>query len=660
TFTGLVSLAVSGLPTRVTAEFWPSAFLAPGQVGELRLRLAADAEPSTTQLAVTASAMVDGVARSQIARTMLTIGSAGTNAVAGRVLLSSGEPLPGVQVAIGAARATSDAAGNFLLLAPPTGTQMMGIDANAARAGLPIYAVDVTVVASQITSLPPTWLTAPPPPERFVAIANATADQVITDERFPGVAVTLPAGGTITGWDGTLKTKIAIERIPQDRLPVPAPPARTRSLYQLFCGPPMGGVPSAPLPVTLPNDLGLEPGRQAQLWYYDAAPLPGVTAAWRMAGTGTVSADGLTIVSDRGVGIARFCGGCGRACFTDNEDAQPSTDEGTPEDGEPVNLAMGQHLVDAIDLLQPGRVPAVVYRRYNPFDAFGRIAGFELFLGQGWALSVDIALLDINASVRRLVMPGNARYEFSRDSANRFLNGTHPRFRGATISEETDGTQTLRFSNGTAWRFQGGWIGRGRTRPIAGLNLLVEQRDRHGNGLTISRDQNGGVAALTQSDGRTILFTTSLLVPGDLTSARLTQVRDALGRTVQYAYDPVSRRLASVSDAAGGQTQYTYDDAGRILSIRDQKGVTYVTNRYDVQGRVIAQEMADGGVWRYAYEGPVGAHTTAHVNNPRGHTTTHRIGAGGRGDEVIDALGQSTRAERNPIGLASTVIDALG
>ena len=660
TFTGLVSLAISGLPAGVSAEFSPAASLAPGQIGELRLSLATDAAPGTKQLTVSASAVVDGVLRSQTVTPMLTIGVPGQTAIAGRVLLTSGEPLPGVQIAIGPARTTSDEAGNFLLLAPPTGTQTMGIDANVARAGLPIYAVDVTVVPGQITSLATTWLTVPPPPERFVPIANETADQVITDDRFPGVAFTLPAGVTITGWDGTLKTKIAIERIPHDRLPVPPPPGRTRSLFQLFFGTPMGGVPSAPLPVTLPNDLRLDPGGRAQLWYYDAAPLPGVPAAWKLAGTGTVSDDGQTIVSDPGVGIARFCGVCGLSCFIENEDAQPSADEGTPEDGEPVNLAMGQHLVDAVDLVQPGRVPAVVYRSYNPFDAFGRIAGFELFLGQGWALSVDVALLDINASLRRLVMPGNARYEFAREADGRFVNRSQPRFRGAAISQEADGAQTLRFSNGSVWRFRDGWIGRGRTRPIAGLNLLVEQRDRHGSSVTISRDQNGGVSTLTQSDGRPIIFTTSLLVPGDPTSARLTQVRDALGRTVRYAYDPTSRRLESVIDAAGGETRYTYDDAGRILSIRDQKGVTYVRNRYDADGRISAQEMADGGVWRYGYEGPVGAHTLARVTDPRGHTTTHRMGAAGRGDETVDALGQSTRAERNATGLATTVVDALG
>ncbi len=659
-FTGLVSVGVSGLPAGVTAEFVPGAFLAPGQTGELRLRLAADVAAGTTQLMVAARGVVDGIMRSQVASLMLTIGAPGQTAVAGRFVLTTGEPLEGVGLAIGAAQTATDAAGNFILLAPPTGRQILGIDANRARAGLPIYATDVTVTLGEVTVLPTAWLTAPPPPERFVPIANATSDQVIADARFPGVTFTLPAGVTITGWDGILKTRIAIERILQDKLPVPPPPGRTRSLFQLFFGTPMGGVPSSPLPVTLPNDLGLEPGGKAQLWYYDAAPLPGAAAAWRLAGLGTVSTDGQTIASDPGVGIARFCGVCGLSCFIENEDSQPSADEGTPEDGEPVNLAIGQHLVDAVDLLQPGRIPAVVYRRYNPFDAFGRIAGFELFLGQGWALSLDIALLDVNQSLRRLVMPGNARYEFARQSDGRFVNRTNPRFRGATISEEADGVQALRFSNGNVWGFRGGWIGRGRTRPIVGLNLLIEQRDRHDNVLTISRDGSGGVASLTQPDGRTISFTTSLLVPGDQTSARLTQVRDALGRTVQYAYDPASRRLQSVTDAAGGETRYAYDVDGRLLSIRDQKGVTYVKNQYDAQGRVSAQEMADGGLWRYAYDGPVGAHSVVRVTNPRGHTTTHRMGAGGRGDEVVDALGQSTHAQRDGTGLASAVTDALG
>src|SRR5438477_3993039 len=167
----------------------------------------------------------------------------------------------------------------------------------------------------------------------------------------------------------------------------------------------MGGVPSAPLPVTLPNDLGLEPGGKAQLWYYDAAPLPGAAAAWRLAGLGTVSADGQMIVSDPGVGIARFCGVCGLSCFIDNEDSQPSADEGTPEAGEPVNLAIGQHLVCRLPLRKPGHFSPVLYPRRNPVNDSRLTTAVSLLLTQCCALSLAIALIADNPTRPRLVPP---------------------------------------------------------------------------------------------------------------------------------------------------------------------------------------------------------------------------------------------------------------
>src|SRR5436309_8501310 len=80
-FTGLVSVGVSGLPAGVTAELLPGAFLAPGQSGELRLRLAADAAAGTTSLMVTASGVVDGIMRSRVASLTLTIGAPGQTVV---------------------------------------------------------------------------------------------------------------------------------------------------------------------------------------------------------------------------------------------------------------------------------------------------------------------------------------------------------------------------------------------------------------------------------------------------------------------------------------------------------------------------------------------------------------------------------------------------
>ena len=174
----------------------------------------------------------------------------------------------------------------------------------------------------------------------------------------------------------------------------------------------MGGLPSAVLPVTVPNDQNLEPGEKAEIWYYDAAPIPGVPAGWRLAGLGTVSADGSRVVSDPGVGISRFCGVCGVFCIIKNLLKQVNLNPQGPKGGEPVDLGTGLMVVDKTDLVLPGRLPAVLRRSYNPQDPYGRIAGFELATGPGWTLSIDVVLLQEASGARRLILPGNSRFAF--------------------------------------------------------------------------------------------------------------------------------------------------------------------------------------------------------------------------------------------------------
>ena len=75
-------------------------------------------------------------------------------------------------------------------------------------------------------------------------------------------------------------------------------------MYRLYFGTAMGGIPSALIPVTHPNDLGLDPGAVTDLYYYDGAPTGSGTGSWLKAGTGTVSADWKTFVSDAGSALA--------------------------------------------------------------------------------------------------------------------------------------------------------------------------------------------------------------------------------------------------------------------------------------------------------------------------------------------------------------------
>ena len=129
----------------------------------------------------------------------------------------------------------------------------------------------------------------------------------------PGLEIRLPAGTVITGWDGVPKTRIAVEKVQLGKLTVTAPPVPTGSMYQLFFGTPMGGVPSSPIPVTLPNDVGAEPGDSVNIWFFDGSPMGG-SGEWKIAGQGIVSADGTTVRMPDGTGIPRFCGVCGLMC----------------------------------------------------------------------------------------------------------------------------------------------------------------------------------------------------------------------------------------------------------------------------------------------------------------------------------------------------------
>ena len=81
---------------------------------------------------------------------------------------------------------------------------------------------------------------------------------------------------------------------------------------------------------------------------------------------------------------------------------------------------------------------------------------------------------------------------------------------------------------------------------------------------------------------------------------RIVQVRDNIGRTVGYTYD-ASGRLWKVTDVNGGVTEYTYDGASRMLTVKDPRGIVYLTNEYDANGRVFRQTQADNTTYQFAY-----------------------------------------------------------
>jgi len=96
---------------------------------------------------------------------------------------------------------------------------------------------------------------------------------------------------------GNPATQAILVPVPPDRLPAPLPPGADAKLVISIQA--LGATNfDVPAPVTFPNLDGLAPGEKSVLMSFNHD-----AGRWESIGMGTVSADGLSIVSDPGVGI---------------------------------------------------------------------------------------------------------------------------------------------------------------------------------------------------------------------------------------------------------------------------------------------------------------------------------------------------------------------
>lgn len=623
-FTGLVTLSVQGLPAGATASFSPAATLSAFQAGTITLTVTGATAPGNYNATVQAAFTEGGVPFLRASPVTLSVAAAtGVTGVKGRFVTPEGQGIPGVIVRADIAttpqpQVVTDAAGNFQLAGLPAGDLMLRFDATPANPMYPTWGSTARLVDGTITQLPQWTLTLPPPAEAFTSINNATQDQIVTDARYPGLEIRLSAGVSILGWgDNVPKTRIAVERLDPDKAPIPAPPIPTRSLYQIFWGTPMGGVPSngQPIAVTYPNDLGLEPGTQTQFWYYDAPP-GGGEGVWRQGGTGTVSADGKVIRTDPGSGIPRFCGVCGISCFLSNQGGGPPPPPPPccppkQTSNNRVDYVTGQELPRATDLAIPGLVPLELSRTYHPRDPYAGIAGTSLSLGFNWALSYDATLFQANGEQVRVILAGHNRTDFTRDGLGGFAAKDDPRYYGAALVPVSGGWE-LKHRDGRIWRFS--------PFGAVGVFYLTEQRDKNGNALLIARSANGRILNV-QGPDRGLTFAYG---PNGFVS----EVTDAVGRKVKYAYN-AQNVLETVTLPDNETVQYTYvgdsefapipacpaPPAGlRVKTIKMPGQTALQQLHYGPSRRALREVLPNGEEVRFRYR-VTGACIT-HVSNP--------------------------------------------
>lgn len=208
-------------------------------------------------------------------------------------------------------RVFTDASGNFLFTNPPTGPQVLLINGPSALypGDLP---VQTTIQAGQANVLPyPVFLHEVG--QNYFTIVQG-GQTIVAPSDIPGFSMMIPAGTTITGWDGQPNLKVSVVPVPIDRLPIPTLPPNVpaKQVYMFNFGKPGGGYPSRPIPIIMPNDYGAAPGTRMDMWYYDEGPTPDPNShQWKVYGQGTVSADGTSVIPDPGVGQPKFCCGGG-------------------------------------------------------------------------------------------------------------------------------------------------------------------------------------------------------------------------------------------------------------------------------------------------------------------------------------------------------------
>ncbi len=565
----------------------------------------------------------------------------GATAVAGQALTLDGKPLPGVTLSIKDKRVKTDRNGQFLLSGIGPGHHKLLIDggtANTRGATYGIFEVGTDIAQGRTNVLPYTIWMPKLDIEHAVKITSPTTREVrVTTPYIPGLELVIPAGTTIRDRTGKPVTEISITPIPVDRPPFPMPENLNVPVY--FTVQP-GGAFISPKGAQLiyPNYTGEGPGSRIDFWHYDPERVyESKDTANHLYGKGTVSEDGQQIIPDKDVRFYEFTassitigGGLLPPDWWENL-------EKLFRDGDPVDLSTGLFVLEKTDMVIPDTLPVSLTRSYRPGDSVSRAFGI------GTSHPYDVYLWSPNSwnnySETYLILPDGGRIHYVRTSpgtghADAVLEHTESStaFYGSKVTwNQARVGWDLTFKDGTVWAL-------GMSAPLQYI------ADRHGNRITILRQATNGygsqVGAVTQilsPNGRWLSFSHD-------GSNRITEAKDNIGRTVRYTYD-AGGRLWKVTDPAGGVTEYAYDGAHRMTTIKDARGITFLRNEYDSNGRVVKQTQADGSTYRFAYAlDAAGKVTQTTVTNPRG--VRRRTTFNAAGYTMTDAYGVGTALQQ--------------
>jgi RHS repeat-associated protein len=631
TFSQLASLTATGLPAGITATFDPAQITA-GASATLTLKLSGTISPGSYPFTIRGVAPVGGNDLVRTAGATLNVMAGGQTTLSGRVLSTDNEPIVGATASLDGRTAMTDASGSFLLVGVTAGTNrplmIDGRTANSPNKTYPVIIEPANIVAGQANVYPYTFYLPPIDTQNEVEVVPGQ-NTVASNPRVPGLSMTIPVGANLRNRDGSPVARVSITPLAIDRTPAPLPANVSTGL--VYTSQPGGALSDVPMPVTYPNLLGTNPGTRVNLYAFNHD-----TVQWYVYGTGTVSSDGRTIAPDINPGTGQRYGLPDFSWHFPSA-AGPGGNPGEPDDcpknrgSNPVDFSTGMKIENATDISIGGsRGGLALSRTYTSDLGRGRVAGA---FGVGWKDNYDVRLTGsfVVGGAGRVITPDEQTGQLfsyaQTDSSGALVFKTTAAVSrlGDVLRKLTDGTFEYRLASGNVIRFDAS----GRATAIA---------DANGNTTTLAYT-GANLTRVTDAVGRSLNFDYD-------PAGRRIRMTDPLGRQWQYSYDSLSR-LATVTDPLSGVMRYAYDTLNQLTSVTDKRGNLIKQVTYNLNGRVTDQKFADGGIEHYDYTlaGAIISSTT--ITNTLGYQRTLRFNAVGYVTEAVDRLGQRSQINRD-------------
>lgn len=276
--------------------------------------------------------------------------------------------------------------------------------------------------------------------------------------------------------------------------------------------------------------------------------------------------------------------------------------------GDPVNAATGNYVYTHSDIEVTGSFPIAFRRFYNSRDHYNGD------IGTNWHHSVETRLQDMNNGAIEIIFDDGHREIFTESGNGKY--SPEPGKYGE-LKKNNNATYTLTLRDKSIYNFNE----RGQ---------LTKRTDCNGNSTTY------GYEDLLL---RKVSSSSGYLLIQYYSNGYIRKISDNVGRYVEYNY--TGKSLVSFRDIEGNIIEYKYDSENRLTDIISQRKDGSIINRYDSQGRIVEQTLADGNTAYFEYDD---ANRTTTLTEGNGSKTIYKYDEKYRITETVyeDGLEKST------------------